>query len=122
MFNPDSRLVTESVQEVLETSLIQAFWNMIDHRLDLSWPPMDHIQLFELFIMKQNGKDVQIVVHSQQKPQWEKAYIFEGIQQPKHNECYWIVDVGSSSVLQPYNMSLHDYYREMKRDDVQEVL
>jgi hypothetical protein len=121
MFNRNKRFVTESVQEQLQESMIRAFWSMVDSRTN-QWPPSDHIQLFNLYVMIQDGNQTQIIEHSQESPEWERAFILTDIQNPLHMKSYWIVDNGEVSILQPYNMQLHDYYRSLKPTRSTEVL
>ena len=114
MFDQNKRFVTESAQEVLEESLIRILWTMID-QIEEQWPTLNHIQQFDLYVMSQNGKQVQLVVHSQKNPDWKKAYILNDILQPLHLKSYWAVDNGEVSVLQPQNIELLDYYKNMNR-------
>lgn len=114
MFDPEKRYVTESAQELLEESLIQALFDMIDARRYEAYPPLDHIQLFSLYVMIREGNQVQVVVHVQEYEPWERAYVLPDVETQLHMKCFWCVDDGESSVLSPYHIDLHDYYRNIR--------
>ncbi len=114
MFEPENRFVTESVQEMLEETLIQAMFDMIDDRRNETYPPLDHIQLFSLYVMIRETNQVQVIIHQQEREPWERAYILPNIEHPLHLKCFWCVDDGESSVLSPYHIDLHDYYRSIR--------
>lgn len=94
MFPRAARYVTSGINRIIEPSLQQLLWQLIDLRLKQK-SKMDYLQVFELSTHRFAGLTTQQIVHRQEQPPFKKVWQKDFVKRPVHGITVWVIDSGS---------------------------
>lgn len=88
------RYISHSVDNNLSPFMQMLLWEMIDS-MDME---QDYLQIFKLIPVNINGIMVQKIIHTQEKPKYEKIIILNRLTLPINAKIY-VIDDGEHSTM-----------------------